>query len=123
MAVSKNRKIQIILLLAAYLAAVLGHLCLLRSAANTGSQSQLVSAIQADKLQDKSGRNGIKLKKIAKTVINRSIMPQKGKAFGQLYVATLLHSAGLRAARSRQPVNYAIASTDLPVKRSYHLRI
>lgn len=123
MTMNKARQIKIILLLAGYLFAVLGHLCLLRSAAVTSAPAALINTAVADKLQDKSGRNGIKLKKIAKTVINRGVLPQNSKVFSQLYVATLLHKVSFRMLHSSRPAVNAVALTDLPVKRSFHLRI
>ncbi len=111
------------LLLAAYLFAVLGHLCILRPLAFNSFKFGVTKVAPADKLTDKSGGKGIKLKKIAKTVLNRSILPQKGKVLSQLYVATLLHNVGFRTLHVSRTINYAACFIDLPVNKLYPLRI
>lgn len=111
------------LLLAVYLFAVLGHLAILRPLASNSFKFGVTKVAPADKLTDKSGGKGIKLKKIAKTVLNRSTLPQKGKVLNQLYVATLMHSVAFRTLHGSRSVGYAAFFGDFPVKRLYPLRI
>lgn len=123
MTLSKTRQTQVMLLLAPYLFAVPGHLCMLRPLIFKRLRTGLAKVLPAGKLTDKSGLNVIKVKKIGKTVLNRNAQPQKRNVLGHLYVAILLHNMALSILPASGAVGYVAFGVALPVKRLCPLRI
>jgi|GEM_PF-4548208 len=123
MVISKTRQIKVILLLAGYLLVVISHLNFVQALKIGVSYSAFNKALLVSKVHDKLGRGIVTVKRIYKTVINRNMTDLKGKALALLYVATILHDVSFSALQNTYRTSYLIPLTNLPISRSYNLRI
>ncbi|MES2807292.1 MAG: hypothetical protein V4619_01620 [Bacteroidota bacterium] len=123
MVINKTQQYKVLLLLAGYLFIVLNHIYFVASPQKPGKQKSYSSANLVPKGYDEFGRSIVTVKKIYKSVINRDVDDQQGKALHELYVAQLLYNVSLPLTNTTNLHTYSTRLTDLPVKRSFHLRI
>lgn len=116
---SNTKQIKVILMLAGYLFVVLSHIAFVRPHKISGASGSLLVA----KSHDKFGKGIINVKHIYKTVINREFSDKKVDTPAELYIATLLYDVSWNIFKAENNHAYQVPLTQLPVKRSYHLRI
>ncbi len=123
MAISKKQQLRVLLLLAGYLFVVLNHIYFVKPEKYSFTKFGLKIIRILPKDQDKPANDVIVLKKIYKTTVNRKASDLKTKALNKLYVAELLFDASAAVVKNSELKPYTVPAYNLPVKRSYHLRI
>ncbi len=123
MAIGKKQQFRILLLLAGYLFVVLNHIYFVKPEKYSFTKFGLKIIRILPKDQDKPANDVIVLKKIYKTTVNRKAIDFKTKALHKLYVAELLFNGSAFVTDNIKTPSRTIPAYNLPVKRSYHLRI
>ncbi|PJJ80297.1 hypothetical protein [Mucilaginibacter auburnensis] len=123
MAISKKQQLKVLLLLAGYLFVVLNHIYFVKPEKYSFAKFGLKINRITPKNNDKPGSDVTGLKKIYKTTVNRNASNLIAKALHKLYVAELLFDASAVVTGNSELKPSTIPVYNLPVKRSYHLRI
>ncbi len=120
---SNTKQVKVLLLLAGYLLVVLSHIIFVQPQKVDGGNLTGKGFAFVSKNHNKFGKSIINVKKIYKTVVNRNISNQQINTPAELYVATLLYNVSWHAIKVTKNIAYSLPVNELPVKRSYHLRI